>query len=430
MTTENKQLQKAEPSQLGFVDRMLGAIETFEKAKEFGMYIIKAGFAPKHYKDSPESIILAIDSGKKLGLDWFQSLQEQFVVNGTPGFKAMCLKGLVMASGRCKRWDEKFEGDITAGTRKHIITVRSDTMGEDYIREFSIDDAKRAGLWGKNVYNTYPDNMLEARNTANVCNKIFPDVTKGFKAVEELIDTPFETITTEGIVVKENVPSKGNAITDAAAKALNKPEAMPIPTEVPAQPVTTGTNGNLNEVITDVEFEEVPKEENTTHIYTEEELKALKPADLIALANKVTGLDLQAVIFDKDKSKRTVVNLRKIIFAKQEGKLPEHLLEVYGIKHTAEELPMDEAENMALTPDDLKPEAKTTQPLPFSDIAEGEERPFNELMQIDDLREKANITEEQIMAYVKEKGLAFTDMEQFFKFGSTEDIKTALNIQS
>jgi hypothetical protein len=52
-----------------------------------------------------------------------------------------------------------------------------------------MDDAKRAGLAGKNNWRSYPRAMLLARATAELCRALFPDVLAGIShTIEELAD--------------------------------------------------------------------------------------------------------------------------------------------------------------------------------------------------------------------------------------------------
>jgi hypothetical protein len=66
-----------------------------------------------------------------------------------------------------------------------------------------MEDAKMAGLAGKNNWKTYPRAMLMARCTSELCRILFPDVIAG------LSYTPEEIVSIEGIELpQEHIPEE------------------------------------------------------------------------------------------------------------------------------------------------------------------------------------------------------------------------------
>jgi hypothetical protein len=66
------------------------------------------------------------------------------------------------------------------------------------VRKFSIDDAKKAGLWGKaGPWTQYPDRMLQMRPRGFACRDAFPDALRGLISREEAEDIPRETVRAE-----------------------------------------------------------------------------------------------------------------------------------------------------------------------------------------------------------------------------------------
>lgn len=65
-------------------------------------------------------------------------------------------------------------------------TVRKDAGGEVYQTYFTIDDAKRAGLWGKkDNWNKYPQRMLKARARMENLAYNFSDVLMGLSDYQD-----------------------------------------------------------------------------------------------------------------------------------------------------------------------------------------------------------------------------------------------------
>jgi len=71
---------------------------------------------------------------------------------------------------------------------KAICTVRREGRSEPVIGTFSVDDAKRAGLWQKpGPWTDYPNRMLTMRARAFALRDAFPDVLAGLYIREEFV---------------------------------------------------------------------------------------------------------------------------------------------------------------------------------------------------------------------------------------------------
>lgn len=412
----------------GFVEKMLTAVESFEKAKELGQFIINSGFAPKHF-DNPEMVVLAIDAGKKLGLDWFQSLQEGFIVNGIPGYKGKILKALVLANPVCERWDTEFTGDLKNETRTCIITYKRKGQKEQS-RSYSTDMAKMAGLWGKkrkfdkvknqwveyeDVWCKFPEDMLEWKTVSRVLND-FADITKGFRPIEDLVDYKQEEdpfVTQEGIVVDSKPSGKGEAMNQAALGALQaaKPTTPKVRKSKPAEPAQQQTIDVEATDVTSVSEKEYAITD--TVVYTQEQLVAMSNAGLLSLTSKVMGFDVDVELFptEEKKKNRTKANLVNLILAKQDDTSEDMLKSVFGY-----DLRGDNslgAKNDSPQGKDLTESPKTT----YHDAPE-EGRPFETCLEMSDSLAAGGVEEDDIMAFIQSNGLPYVDTESFFKFAT------------
>jgi hypothetical protein len=96
----------------------------------------------------------------------------------------------------------------------------------DVHSSFSVSDAKRAGLWGKQgPWSQYPKRMLQLRARAFALRDAFPDALRGLASAEEEQDT----ITVTAEVIEPEKPRSGVA----ALKAAMQVEAAPEPTSDP-----------------------------------------------------------------------------------------------------------------------------------------------------------------------------------------------------
>lgn len=185
MTTE---LATETKSPVGFGSAGL-QLRTLDDAWRFSTCLAKSGLAPKGI-ETPEAILIAVQMGAELGLAPMQSMQNIAVINGRPAIYGDAALALVRGSGLLAEYKQGVSGE--GDKRKASVTVQR--KGEDPItQEFSVADAKKAGLWGKSgPWTQYPDRMLVWRARGFALRDAFGDVLKGTITVDEAQDTPAE----------------------------------------------------------------------------------------------------------------------------------------------------------------------------------------------------------------------------------------------
>jgi hypothetical protein len=157
---------------------------TMEEAYRLAKAVCMAGMAPKGL-DTPEKAMIAIMQGMEVGLTPMASLQRIAVVNGRPTIWGDGAIGLVRGSGLCEYVRETIEGD--GDKRVAVCVVKRKGEAEPVTRRFSVDDAKRAGLWGKaGPWQQFPERMLSMRARAFALRDVFADVLGGMYLREEI----------------------------------------------------------------------------------------------------------------------------------------------------------------------------------------------------------------------------------------------------
>jgi len=159
---------------------------TLGEAMQFSELMAKSSMVPKAYQGKPEDILVACQWGAEIGLSPLQALQNIAVINGKPSVYGDAALALVQNSPTCEDIQESIEGETAICTAlrrgRTPVTVR-----------FSVDDAKRAGLWGKQgPWTQYPKRMLQMRARGFALRDAFPDVLKGLITAEEAQDYPVD----------------------------------------------------------------------------------------------------------------------------------------------------------------------------------------------------------------------------------------------
>ena len=168
------------------------ALQTISEAMQFGKMLAESSFVPKDFRGKPADCVLAVQHGAELGLGPMQSVQSIAVVNGRPSIYGDAAIALAKGSPVCEYISERIEGDGDNMTAICEAKRRGDP--QPTVSQFSVADAKKAGLWGKaGPWTQYPRRMLQMRARGFALRDAFADVLRGLVTAEEAQDyTHFE----------------------------------------------------------------------------------------------------------------------------------------------------------------------------------------------------------------------------------------------
>ncbi len=158
-------------------------LQTMEDMYRFSNYVVKSGLAPKSFQ-TPEQIMIAIQSGAELRMPPMRSLQSFCVVNGAARLWGDAPLALVRQSGLL----EWIKESVTGEGDQMVATCETKRKGEPNLVKttFSVGDAKKAHLWGKTgTWTTHPNRMLKYKARAFNLRDNFPDCFGGTTIAEE-----------------------------------------------------------------------------------------------------------------------------------------------------------------------------------------------------------------------------------------------------
>ena len=161
------------------------------EAIQFSDLLASSSMVPKAYQGKPQDILVAVQWGYEMGLAPMQALQNISVINGKPSVFGDAAMALVQASPVCEDVEEFFENE--GSTNPVAVCVAKRKGRKPVTVKFSVEDAKRAGLWGKQgPWSAYPKRMMQMRARGFALRDAFPDVLKGMITAEEAQDYPEE----------------------------------------------------------------------------------------------------------------------------------------------------------------------------------------------------------------------------------------------
>ncbi len=168
------------------------ALSTFDDAMRFAKTASDSPFVPKDFRGKPADCMLAIQKGAEVGLQPLESLQSIAVINGRPCIWGDAALALVQASPVCEYVTERTEGDGDAMVA--ICEAKRRGYPAPTVVRFSVADAKKAGLWGKQgPWAQYPARMLALRARGFALRNAFADALRGLVTAEEAQDYPAAT---------------------------------------------------------------------------------------------------------------------------------------------------------------------------------------------------------------------------------------------
>tara|TARA_R110002020_G_scaffold163731_1_gene349835 strand:+ start:105 stop:905 length:801 start_codon:yes stop_codon:yes gene_type:complete len=158
-----------------------------QQAMSFCKIMSESNFVPQTYRNKPGDILAAVTMGAELGLGPMQSLLGIAVINGKPSIYGDTLLSLVLNHPDCEDVIETIENE---GTDKALARCEVRRRGrQPAVRTFSVDDAKRARLWGKKgPWTDYPLVMLKHRARGFALRDTFADALAGLVSTEEAGD--------------------------------------------------------------------------------------------------------------------------------------------------------------------------------------------------------------------------------------------------
>lgn len=157
--------------------------DTKSDAYKFAMSFANSMFCPKVYQGKPDDVYIAMAYGAQIGLNPLLAVQNIAVVNGRPSVYGDAMTAIVMGHPETQYYEDGYKEDGTAYCK---ITRKGKTV----YREFSEAMARRAGLWGKDIWAKYPERMLLWRAKGNAIRDLYADVLMGMWSVEEARDMP------------------------------------------------------------------------------------------------------------------------------------------------------------------------------------------------------------------------------------------------
>ena len=211
-----------------------GWITVAKDVSKLADYIAETEFVPKALRNKPAAIAACILTGRELGIGPMASLKSIHMVQGVPSLSAEYKRARALAAGHQIVIDE------SNSTR---CVVRGRRAGSEtwLTITWTMDHARRAKLAAKDVWLQYPQRMLQARATSELCDLLFPDATLGLPTTEELEDGGMATAA--AIAIEAAAEDATEAPKPATGRTARRATAKPPADRPAAAPSAAGSEG-------------------------------------------------------------------------------------------------------------------------------------------------------------------------------------------
>jgi len=156
------------------------AVFSFVEVQQMAQAIVQGGLFP-HLK-TPQAAISLMLLCQAEGLHPMQAIQRYHIVQGRPVMRADAMQAAFQKAGGKVEWIER--------TPTRAAAIFSHPQGGELEVEWTIEQATKANLTGKDVWRQHPRQMLSARVIGEGVRALYPGVCMGLYTPEEAENMP------------------------------------------------------------------------------------------------------------------------------------------------------------------------------------------------------------------------------------------------
>ena len=180
--------------------------QTFDEKYKMAQVLSQSGLIPQGL-NTPEKVCVALQWGHELGLSPMVAVNNIAVINGKPTLSADIMGAVVKRSPEYGGIEWIKNSDTEAECK--ITRILPNGKTESIVSRFSMEDATKAGLAGRDVWRKYPRRMLKHRCLSYGLKDMFPDLLAGLYTPEEM-----ESITPEQPIERNVTPQPNSYVSE------------------------------------------------------------------------------------------------------------------------------------------------------------------------------------------------------------------------
>ena len=226
---EQPQAQRstAVATRAGFFD-----LDSFELMQRVSKAFASSDLVPQAYRGNLANCMIALDMAQRIGANPLMTMQNLYVVHGTPGWSSKFLIATINASGRFSslRYEWRGEpGQPEFGCRAWAIERATNERLDGIWVTWKMVKAEGWDSKSGSKWKTMPDQMFVYRAAAFWQRAYAPELAMGLQTVEDLhdvIDVTPTTITEPAKPTRVHIPTPGRSVPAAAEEAAPPAEVV------------------------------------------------------------------------------------------------------------------------------------------------------------------------------------------------------------
>lgn len=176
--------------------------QTLAEAEHYSKRLSESGLMPSTLRGKPADVLVVMLTGRELGVSPLTAIRSIHVVQGRPVLDAALIVALVKKSPACMY----FQLVESTATRATYETQRKGEPRPTTM-SYTIEQAKAAGLTGKDNWRNHPDAMLRARASSALARAVYPDLVLNVLTDEEAEQIPHAQVVSSPAPVTAPRPS-------------------------------------------------------------------------------------------------------------------------------------------------------------------------------------------------------------------------------
>lgn len=226
---------KQESSSLVLEERATGlavlsfAPKSLQDVRDLAIILADSGIGPKVWRN-PNAGVVMLMTALELGLTVSQAFRGMYEVGGKPALESGLILAIVRSYHDCKYF---YKLPVTDEEKEAKFVTKRNSDPEPVEFRYTLDDAKKAGLLGKDNWQHHPKDMLRAKAITRLAKLVYPDLLFGMAMPDDSEDVgvlPEEPAPTTPAVV-DKAPSRSTR--SGRGSKQTQPQPQQPPTDIP-----------------------------------------------------------------------------------------------------------------------------------------------------------------------------------------------------
>lgn len=188
------------PTKEDYKEMQVGEPTNMLEARALASYLAKSKLLPQSLRGDIATALTLIVACKQYGLP-VTALNETQEINGKVGFWGRTKLGIVLRNPVCE-----YIMPVEVTDKKAVVVAKRKGWPKEVTVEYTIENAKTAGLTDKDSWKKHPADMLLWKAESRAMSRVFPDICQGMSVVEDADEQEKEQVEAVALPQELEIP--------------------------------------------------------------------------------------------------------------------------------------------------------------------------------------------------------------------------------